>query len=304
MRRKDHFFIEGANIFKFGYGGATRFVSFNWGSPSFFYSRRIGGAPKGSVSRDGYVRFPERTTILGAFKTTGKLSGWSLGFVNALTSREYAEIDLNGERFKEEIEPFSYYGVLRTQKEFNEGRQAIGLIATSVLRDLRNENLSSVLNKRAFCLGFDGWTFLDRDKTWVLTGWLGGSLVEGSKEDILRLQMAPQHYFQRPDAEHVHLDDNATSLKGYAGRFMLSKERGNFFFNSAIGVISPGFDSNDLGFQWGGDVINAHILFGYAWFKPNKIFRDWSIWVTTSRIMISVETSLKRIIFYLRMPDF
>ncbi len=280
---KRPFFIEGANIFEFGYGGATNYSSFNWGSPSFFYSRRIGGAPKGNVSRDGYVSLPERTTILGALKITGKISGWNLGFINALTEREYAEIDLNGERFKEEIEPFSHYGVLRTQKEFNEGRQGIGLIATSVLRDLRNENLSSILNRRAFCLGFDGWTFLDKEKTWVLTGWLGGSSVEGSKEDILRLQMAPQHYFQRPDAEHLNLDENATSLKGWAGRFMLNKERGNFFFNSAIGAISPGFDSNDLGFQWGGDIINAHILFGYAWFKPGKIFRNWSIGVATFR---------------------
>ncbi len=280
---KRPFFIEGANIFEFGYGGATNYSSFNWGNPSFFYSRRIGGAPKGNVSRDDYVSLPERTTILGAFKITGKISGWNLGFTNAITEREYAEIDLNGERFKEEIEPFSYYGVLRTQKEFNDGRQGIGLIATSVLRDLRNENLSSILNRRAFCLGFDGWTFLDKEKTWVLTGWLGGSSVEGSKEDILRLQMAPQHYFQRPDAEHLNLDENATSLKGWAGRFMLSKERGNFFFNSAIGVISPGFDSNDLGFQWGGDIINTHILSGYAWFKPGKIFRNWSIGVATFR---------------------
>jgi len=280
---KRPFFIEGANIFDFGYGGAENYITLNWGNPSFFYSRRIGRAPQGYVSTDGHVISPDRTTILSAFKITGKLSGWNLGFINAITAREYAEVDLNGERYKEEVEPFSYYGVLRTQKEFNEGRQAIGLIATSVLRDIRNENLSSILNKRALCLGFDGWTFLDKEKTWVLTGWIGGSSVEGSKEDILKLQMKPQHYFQRPDAEHLNLNENATSLKGWAGRLMLSKERGNFFFNTAIGAISPGFDTNDLGFQRGGDVINAHILFGYAWFKPGKIFRNWSVGIATSR---------------------
>ncbi|GAG45895.1 unnamed protein product, partial [marine sediment metagenome] len=40
--------------------------------------------------------------------------GWNIGFINALTAREYAEIDFGGQRFKEEVEPFSYYGVLRT----------------------------------------------------------------------------------------------------------------------------------------------------------------------------------------------
>ncbi len=280
---KRPFFIEGSNIFEFGYGGATRYSSFNWPNPYFFYSRRIGRAPQGHVSTDGYFHYPDRTTILGAFKLTGKVSGWNIGLINALTAREYAEIELIGERFKEEIEPFSYYGLLRAQREFKEGRKGFGFIVTSVLRDLKNKNLNSILNKRAFCLGFDGWTFLDKEKTWVITGWLGGSSVEGSKEDILRLQTSPQHYFQRPDASHVHLDENATSLRGLAGRLMLNKERGNFIFNTAIGFISPGFDSNDLGFQWGGDLINSHIFFGYAWYKPGKIFRYWFAGLGTYR---------------------
>lgn len=272
---KRPFFIEGSNIFEFGYGGATSNWNFNWDNPSFFYSRRIGRAPQGYVSSDGFSRSPDRTTILGAFKITGKTSGWNIGFINAITAREYADIDRNGERLKEEIEPFTYYGVLRTQREFGEGRRGIGMIVTSVVRDLRTENLKELLNKKAFCLGFDGWTFLDKEKTWVITGWFGGSHVEGSKEDILRLQMAPQHYFQRPDADHVGLDENATFLRGWAGRISINKERGNFIFNSAIGAISPKFDSNDLGFQWGGDVINAHVISGYAWYKPGKIFRNW-----------------------------
>ncbi len=282
FQEKRLFFIEGSNIFDFGYGGATNYSSFNWGSPSFFYSRRIGRAPQGYVIGEN-VKIPDRTTILGAFKLTGKTSGWNIGFINAFTAREYAEIDSNGTRAKEEIEPFSYYGVFRTQKEFNEGKQGFGVIATSVIRDLRTENLSSILNKRAFCLGFDGWTFLDKEKTWIITGWIGGSSVEGSKEDILRLQKTPQHYFQRPDAEHVQLDENATSLNGWAGRVMINKERGNFIFNSAVGTISPGFDSNDLGFQWSGDIINANVLFGYAWFKPGKLFRQWMIATATFR---------------------
>ncbi|MCP2604677.1 carbohydrate binding family 9 domain-containing protein [Candidatus Aminicenantes bacterium AH-873-B07] len=284
-QEKRPFFIEGSNIFNaFGRGGSTMNVNINFAPPSFFYSRRIGRSPQGYVSRSGYIKFPDRTTILGAFKLTGKINGLNLGFINAFTAREYAEIDFKGRHFKEEVEPFSYYGVLRLQKEFNEGRHGIGFIATSVIRNLRNENLEDILNKRAFSLAIDGWTFLDKNKGWVLTGWLGGTLVEGSKTAILNLQKSSLHYFQRPDAKHVKLNEEATSLKGWSGRFTLSKQKGNFIFNMAIGAISPGFDCNDIGFQYNSfDVINSHIVFGYRWLHPGKIFRYWWFIIATFR---------------------
>ena len=277
---KRPFFIEGSNIFdQFGQGGATSNSSINWSSPSFFYSRRIGRTPQGYVEQDGYVNFPDRSTIFGAFKLTGKVGeGWNVGFINALTAREYAEIDSGGERFKEEVEPFSYYGVLRTLKEFNEGKQGLGFIATSVVRDLRNENLEGILNKNAFSLAIDGWTFLDKNKTWVLGGWIGGTRVEGSQTAILELQQSSLHYYQRPDATHIEVNEEATALSGWGGRFYINKQKGNFFFNAAFGALSPGFDPNDVGFQFGtSDLINAHLLLGYNWPHPGKIFRNWYI---------------------------
>jgi hypothetical protein len=277
---KRPFFIEGSNIFnQFGYGGATSNVNLNWSSPDFFYSRRVGRAPQGYVEQDGYVNFPDRSTILGAFKLTGKVGkGWNIGFINALTAREYAEIDSGGERFKEEVEPFSYYGVLRALKEFNEGKQGLGFIATSVVRDLSNENFEGILNKNAFSLAFDGWTFLEKNKTWVLGGWLGGTRVEGSQSAILELQQSSLHYYQRPDATHVEVNEEATSLSGWGGRFYVNKQKGQFLFNAACGVLSPGFDPNDVGFQSAiSDKINAHLLLGYQWPHPGKIFRNWYI---------------------------
>ncbi len=280
---KRPFFIEGANIFRFGYGGCRDFWSFDWGNPSFFYSRRIGRAPQGLDNLDyDYADSPLWTTILAAAKLTGEIGkGWKMGFLNALTSREYAEIDLGGEQTREEVEPFSYYGVLRTQKEFNDGRQGLGLIATSVLRDLRTEDLSAFLNKNAFSLALDGWTFLDRDKVWALSGWLGGTAVSGSTEAITELQESSLHYYQRPDALHVELDEEATSLSGWAARFTLNKQKGNMMLNAALGAVSPGFDSTDLGFQWRGDIVNGHLGLGYKWLKPGKIFRiAWVVGAT------------------------
>jgi len=285
-QEKRPFFIEGSSIFNaFGEAGSQINININWSSPALFYSRRIGRHPQGFVSRNGYVNFPDRSTILGAFKLTGKVAnGWNLGFINAFTAREYAEIDSNGERFKEEVEPFSYYGVLRTQKEFNDGAQGFGFIATSIARDLRNENLKNILNKKAFSLGLDGWTYLDTNKIWLLYGWMGTTRIEGTRDDILRLQQTSLHYFQRPDSTHVKLNEDATSLSGWGGRFTLNKQKGNFLFNMAIGVLSPGFDPNDAGFQHGSsDTINFHILLGYYWPHPGKLLRSWDIAVAPFR---------------------
>ena len=276
-QEKRPFFIEGANIFDaFGQGGVNNVNNINWSSPSFFYSRRIGRAPQGCVSRNGYVDYPDRSTILGAFKLSGRIgSGWNFGFINVLTSREYAEIDAEGQRFQEEIEPFSYYGVLRTQKEFNEGAQGLGFMATSVVRDLNNENLESTINKNAFSFAIDGWTFLDKNRTWVINGWLGSTRVDGSQDKILNLQQSSIHYFQRPDATHVEVNEEATSMSGWGGRFVINKQKGRFIFNAAIGLLSPSFDSNDAGFQFGSsDAINAHLLSGYNWPHPGKVFRS------------------------------
>ena len=274
---KRPFFIEGASIFNgFGRGGMHMNFNINWPNPTFFYSRRIGRAPQGYVTQEGdYFAFPDRTTILGAAKVTGKLGGWSVGFINALTSREFAQIDASGLRLEEEMEPFTYYGGLRAQKDIQKGQHGFGLIATGVSRDLRTEAMTEFLNKNAFSLALDGWSFLDEKRNYVISGWLGGTRVEGSVADILRLQNSSMHYYQRPDATHVEVDPLATSLSGWGGRLSFAKQGGNVLFNAAFGALSPGFDPNDIGYQYAGsDKINYHIVPGYSWTKPGKVFQQ------------------------------
>jgi hypothetical protein len=281
---KRPFFIEGSNIFEFGGGGVPYMTTFGWRNPNFFYSRRIGRPPQGSVNSQGYVQYPDWVTILGAAKITGKIGkGWNIGLIGALTQREYADIDLNGERQQVEVEPFSNYGVLRIQKEFNEGRQGLGFITTSIFRNLRTDNLENSLSKSALSLAIDGWTYLNKKKSWVVTGWLGGTEVSGSKEAITGLQQSYLHYYQRPDATHVELDPNATSLKGWAGRLYLAKVGGTFLFNAAIGAVSPGFDTTDAGFQFIQDTVNSHVHLGYVHLHPGKIFRNWHFVVAAAR---------------------
>ncbi len=274
---KRPFFIEGADIFRFGKGGANRFTGANWGDPQFFYSRRIGRAPRGDVNSSGYVDYPEMTTILGAAKLTGKIGAWNIGMLSALTQREYAGIDLDGQRSKQEVEPFSSYSVLRAQRELNNGMQGIGFITTGVFRDLRSESLKEVYNGNALSFAVDGWSFLDKDRDWVVTGYFGATQVNGSKERIWDLQHAYPHYFQRPDATEVTLDPDATSMSGWAGRVTLNKQKGKLVFNAALGAVSPGFDSTDMGFQYGANIINGHVMMSYRDYTPGKLYRSWIV---------------------------
>ncbi|MFH1841921.1 MAG: DUF5916 domain-containing protein, partial [bacterium] len=130
------------------------------------------------------------------------------------------------------------------------------------------------LDRRAFSGGIDGWLTLDDDGVWALKGYLTGSYITGSAESIDDLQLSSRRYLNRPQADHIEYDPTATSLKGWAGRVMLNKQSGNYRLNTALGGMSPGYEINDLGFQWRADQINWHCAAGYRWLEPNRTFRD------------------------------
>jgi hypothetical protein len=281
---KRPFFLEGSSLFQFGYGGASNYFGFNWPGPSFFYSRRIGRAPHGSLPDNDFADVPEGTRILGAAKLTGKVGDrWSLGTLHALTSAESVQLSLAGGRSQAPVEPAAYYGIARLQREFPENRHGLGLIATAVRRNLGDVRLRDQMDAQAYSFGVDGWSFLDDSKTWVVTGWAGLSQVRGSEARIADLQQDAQHYFQRPDATHVELDPHATSLSGSAGRFSVNKEKGSVVFNAAVGYIDPGFDTNDLGFVWRSDLINSHVWGGYRWTDPGRHTRSASVGLAAFR---------------------
>jgi hypothetical protein len=282
---KRPFFVQGSSIFDFGNGGARNYWGFNWSGPNLFYSRRIGRNPQGSVpDNSDYSSVPSGTHILGAAKLTGKVGdNWNIGTIQALTQRQYADYQLNGVNSEAEVEPFTYYGIARLQKEINNGRQGIGMIATYTARDYKDRSLSDITNKSSFTGGVDGWTSLDTAKMWVLTGYTSMSYVHGSTQRLIDLQENSQHYFQRPDSKNMHVDSNKTSLTGMVGRFYIIKQQGNSFFNSAFGFITPGFDCNDLGFLSRADVINMHVGGGYDWTKPTDYYRYVELGVAVFR---------------------
>ncbi len=275
---KRPFFVEGSNIFEFGFGGANNNWGFNFGTPEFFYTRRIGRAPQGSLPDNEFSHIPQGTSILGAAKLTGKVAGnWNFGMLHALTGREDAQVDIGGRLSRLEVEPRSYYGVTRVQRDFNDGRQGIGFIGTIAARDFGDPRLRDQINSNALAGGVDGWTFLDHDKAWVLTGWAGATRVGGDQARIADLQQSSLHYYQRPDAGYLHFDSTRTALAGFGARVALNKQKGDWRINTALGTISPGFDLNDLGFQWQSDVVNGHFVVSRRWSQPGKVFRSASL---------------------------
>jgi hypothetical protein len=271
---KRPFFIENSSIFNFGIGGANNYWGFNWAGPEFFYTRRIGRAPQGDLPSADYADVPDGASILGAAKLTGKVAGsWNVGLLSAVTRREMARIDSAGLRREVEVEPLTYYGVARVQKEFPGGRHGVGVMTTLGARDFDDRRLRDQLNATSAFTGLDGWTFLDAGREWVVTGWLAGSRVHGTAERITALQRDSRHYLQRPDAERFAVDSSATSLGGWGGRVYLNKQRGNWFSNSAVGVLSPGFDVHDVGFMFRTGLVNAHAGGGHQWTTPGAVVR-------------------------------
>jgi hypothetical protein len=273
---KRPFFVDGSSTFEFGYGGQSNFWGFGWPGPNFFHSRRIGrGVFLPSAPPGGFVDGPSGAHILGAMKLTGKVAGtWNVGGLSAVTARERAQlVDSLGRDWTAEIEPLAFYGVYRAQKEFPQGRQGLGFLATVAARDFDDLALRDARNSSSLAFGADGWVFLDSSKTWVTTGWVGMSRIAGTAARITSVQRNPIHYFQQPDAEHVSVDSSLTSLGGFAARWTLAKQKGASFVNAALGVISPGFDVNDLGFQGSTGVINGHFGAGRSWTKPGKLLR-------------------------------
>lgn len=260
------FFVENKNIFNF------RFAD---NQDNLFYSRRIGRSPQGraSLSENEFVDQPKYSTILGAAKFSGKTkTGWSLGVLESVTDNEYAEIDNNGSRRNEIVEPLTNYFVGRAQKDFNNRNSFIGGIFTATNRNLRGEDLS-FLRKSAYTAGIDfqhNW----KNRKYYFVGNIVTSHVIGSREAITRTQNSLTHLFQRTDASHVAVDTMRTSLTGTGGRFEIGKSSvGHWRYNGTVIWRSPELELNDVGFLRQADEVRQYASISHQTLKPFGQFR-------------------------------
>ena len=282
FEEKRPFFIEGKNIltYKLNFGDGD--LAYD----GLFYSRRIGRRPSyyPDLNDGEYADVPNATSIIGAAKITGKTkSGWSVGLLESVTSKETADIRGSGIERTETVEPLTNYFVSRLQKDFNDGNTYIGGMLTSVNRSLNDPHLD-FLHKGAYSGGFDlvhKWN----DKKWEFDASAYFSYVTGTTEAITRTQESFLRTFQRPGQNYMKLDTTRTSLAGQGGKLLLGEFEGNQKFMLAVSWKSPGLELNDVGYLQSADNIMEVFWTGYRFYKPFLIFREanlnlnqWVIW--------------------------
>ena len=267
------FFTEGVNIFRFpialGDGDGA--------NEGLFYSRRVGRAPQGSADpRGGFAETIDHSTILGAAKLSGKTaSGWTVGFLGALTQEMHARAaDSLGSRHTDVVEPRSGYFVGRLQHDWRQGRTVVGLFGTYVRRDLAPS--MDWLRKSAWTLGLD-WNHRFGSDHYRIRGWTVASTVAGSARSIALTEQSSARYFQRPDNGYVDYDTTRTSLAGLAAQMIVGKENGFMRWQVGVDTRTPGFEINDAGFQRDADRTIQFTWVGLRWNTPGKLFRRASL---------------------------
>jgi len=271
---KRPFFIEGRNIFNFRMTSGDGDGS----STGMFYSRRIGRSPHFSPDlNDGeYAKVPDNTSILGAFKLSGKTrKGTSIGILESFTQRENADLYRGDTMSKYPVEPFTNYMVARVEQDIDKGNTVIGGLFTATNRDINSENFIT-LPKAAYTGGVNMTRYWN-NKNYFFTFKGIFSSIYGSKESITELQTLPTHNFQRPDAGHVHVDSSRTSLSGHGGTLEFGKFGGGHLrMLSWITWSSPGLDFNDLGFMQQADNIQQVFWMGYNEWRPNHFYNRFN----------------------------
>ncbi len=273
FEEKRPFFIEGSNITNFGIGIGDGGI----GNDNLFYSRRIGRRPTMSpgLQSEEYSNIPKFTSILGAAKLTGKTSnGLSLGFIESVTLEEKAEIDHEGQRRKETVEPMTNYFVGRVQKDLDKGNTIFGAMLTGTNRFL-DDNTRDYFHKSAYTSGID-FTKYFNNKVWMFNVNAAFSQVNGTEKAIDATQRASARYYHRTDNDYVDYDPTRTSLFGSGGRMQVLRQKGHWTGLAVLLWKSPGFELNDVGF-----LREADQLFGLLWgqyrvWEPKGIYRSFS----------------------------
>jgi hypothetical protein len=280
------FFVEGSGFF--GFSPMWCFVCTNSSNLSLFYSRRIGRAPQGAGlahSAGEFAEVPQNTTILGAAKITGRTpSGWSLAFLDAVTGQADARvIGESGDRFRLPVEPRTNYFVGRVKRDLRGSNWTMGGMATSTVRELPTPELAERLSRHAESLGWDTEAWW-KNRTYHLMASAAVTQVTADPAAMLRIQQSSARYFQRPDRSHGSnglftdaYDPQLETMRGFGLYSRLSKESGDWLWESAVNVRSPGFENNDIAFLQRADFIwmNANLFRQFT--QPTGLYRRANI---------------------------
>lgn len=262
FEEKRPFFLEGNDVFDFELDGDIP-----------YYSRRIGSAPNFSNPYTNWTISdrPNRTTILGAAKLTGKnKKGLSVGLVNGLTAAAYGTAYNEIEPEKEiVVSPLSNYLATRIKRDFKEGNTVFGGIFSLVNRFSSDSVSELLLPSSAISGGLDLLHYWN-NKNYFFEVKTIASQMNGSKEAILQKQLSNIHRYQRPDADYLEVDSLKEELGGYGGLVRIGKNGGHWNFHLQGQFRSPGLDLNDVGYIRQSDFIGEETQVSYEMNEPKS----------------------------------
>lgn len=273
---KRPFFVEGADMFRFGTMRAQSLANY----PLVFNSRRIGRAPQLTLSGTEPVG-PIETPIDAALKLVRRAkSGWNVGVLAAETGKvSGSALGTDGNRFDGLLEPRTGYGIARARHDYRRGATSVGAISTAVVRDLSTTAAKNTLRSSAFVSGAD-LVHQFYNRRWEFDASLLASRVNGSDKAITRTQKSnARNYYQRVDAPYIRLDSTRTELSGYGLQIGLARLAAKHWLGSiAYQEASPGLETSDLGFVARVNYRSAGLYGAYKEDKPGDRFRSWRLY--------------------------
>lgn len=224
------FFTEGTELFSKG---------------DLFYSRRIGGTPVHQYdvynhvnSNETVIRNPTESKLINATKISGRTQdGLGIGFLNAVTSKEFAVIANNNDKEERQYltSPLTNYNVFVLDQTLKHN-SSVSFINTNVWRsgDDYDANVSAAL--------FD---LYDKKNTW---NW-GGKFASSNRF----------HY----------LPDGKTQT-GFSHELHFGKTSGRFNFALSQERLDTAYTSEDLGYFTNNNYLDHSLYAGYQWIEPKS----------------------------------
>jgi hypothetical protein len=282
---KRPFFLEGKRIFTLGLAGSA--IAGNESGTlqgdQLFYSRRIGAAPaiQPVVQEGAFLETPGETSIISAVKVTGKTNdGLSAGLLQSVTDNEHAVVWSDGAERTVPVAPTANYVVGRVQKDWSKGNTILGGMFTSTHRWLPDEVALHRLPTDAFTGAVDATHFF-ANRSYVVEGKAVFSRITGDTSAIRALQTNPVHYYQRPDADHLGVDPDATSMSGHAGTVRVARYgNSKWLWSESARWMSPGVDLNDVGYLRQADVVLNEARLEFQETEPHGAFRSYGFTVS------------------------
>ncbi|MEP6513579.1 MAG: DUF5916 domain-containing protein [Parafilimonas sp.] len=234
------FFTEGTELFNKG---------------NFFYSRRIGGSPLHlydvygeTDSNETVIKNPAESKLINATKISGRTqSGLGIGFLNAVTSAQYATIENMDTKEDKKVltDPLTNYNILVLDQTLKHN-SSVSFVNTNVWRS--GPDYDANVSAGLFELN-------DKKNTWNF----GGKLAASNRFN--------------------YLPGNKTQ-SGFSHELHVGKTSGHFNFNVWQQRTDTKFSSDDLGYFTNNNFLDHGAWFGYSWTEPknwyNNIFLNFN----------------------------